>query len=159
MKIECTLPSRKDTRTVNIGGTNYVFKRKEAGDPLTCDVKDKDHAKVLLSIREGYRKADNQDEPAAPVVQGNPNPVDQRILDTTGQIPGGSTNETSQVDQFVSNPPEKALADMDDEELREVFKTELSRSPNARAQRDTIIAQIEAAREEAAANAAAGKQE
>lgn len=153
MKIQCILASTKDTKTVNVGGTNYVFKRKEAGDPLICDVKDKDHAKVFLSVREGYRKADQQEDDAAPVTQGTPNPINVAILDESGQTPGGSTNETAEVDAFVLSTA-KTLADMDDDELRDLFKAELNRTPNARAQRETMIAQIEAAREEANANAA-----
>lgn len=156
MKIECTLQTSKKTKTVNIGGTNYVFKRKADGDPLIADVKDRQHAKVFLSVREGYREADGDDEDdAAPIPQGTPNPVDPRTLDITGQIPGGSTNETGAVDNFVTNPPEKPLEDMTDDEIREVFKGTLNRNPNARAMRETMIDQINAAREEADKNAAA----
>ena len=76
MKIECTLETEKKTKTVNVGGTNYVFKRKADGEPLVATVKDKQHAKVFLSVREGYREADDDDEDDAPVNQGTPNPID-----------------------------------------------------------------------------------
>ena len=154
MKIECTLETEKKTKTVNVGGTNYVFKRKADGEPLVATVKDKQHAKVFLSVREGYREADDDDEDDAPVNQGTPNPIDPRTLDVTGQIPGGSTNETAAVDNFVTNPPEKPLEDMTDDEIRDVFKGTLGRAANARALRETMIDQINAHREETEKNAA-----
>lgn len=158
MKIERILRGETTkSLTVPMGNQNYVFKQESEGGPLIADVKDRDHAEVFLSIPEGYRKHGSNDPiPDAADTTADATraaPVNAAILDTSGQAPGGSTNETAMVDAFVVENA-GTLEDMSDEDLRELFKAELSRTPNARAARETMIAQIEAQREQARANAA-----
>lgn len=161
MKIERILRGEETkSLTVPMGNQNYVFKPEHDGGPLVAEVKDKDHAEVFLSIPEGYRKHGSTDAiPDAGDTTADATreaPVNALILDTSGQAPGGSTNETSMIDAFVvANAG--TLEDMSDDELRDLFKSELNRAPNARAARETMIAQIEAQREQAAANAAKEK--
>lgn len=154
MKIERILRGPEDKPlTVPMGNRAYIFKPEYEGGPMVCDVKDEDHANVFLSIPEGYREADDDADTPDPALTTadatRTAPVNALILDTSGQAPGGSTNETSMIDAFVT---ERALDDMDIDQIREVFKSELGRTPNARAARETLKAQIEANREQAAQN-------
>lgn len=72
MKIERILRDLHGT-TVPMGGTAYRFEPEFPGGPHVCDVPDSDHAKVFLSIPEGYRefkdtKAAKKAEPENPPV-------------------------------------------------------------------------------------------
>lgn len=72
MKIERILRDLHGT-TVPMGGTAYRFEPEFPGGPHVATVADRDHAKVFLSIPEGYReykdtKAAKKDEPENPPV-------------------------------------------------------------------------------------------
>lgn len=56
MKIECLI-KREGGSFIGVGGVEYHFAPQPDGKHV-AEVKDKDHAKILLAITEGYRLVD-----------------------------------------------------------------------------------------------------
>lgn len=138
--IESILKRKGGTR-VKLDDTDYHFVADDDGRHI-ASVSDADHIAKLLAIPEGFRlaRAPKAAPSSAAAVGINAAPV-------TNPAP------------VVQDEPVKAAVDtgpldtLDIEVLREVFKVEMGRDPSHRAKESTLIAQIEAMREEKAAKA------
>ncbi|MGP9804030.1 hypothetical protein [Paracoccus sp. NSM] len=148
-----------DGTKVRLGAIEYRFRPIWNDGPHVARVEDEAHQSVLLAIREGYREYSGPmpdvetaaaaisaiiTPPAAPapapVVTPEPEPAQG---DQTG-----AASEPAQDGE--GQAPATDFDALDDDALRALFKDEIGRAPNSRAGRDTMIAQIEAKRAEAA---------
>lgn len=147
-----------DGTKVRLGATEYRFRPIWNDGPHVARVEDEAHQSVLLSIREGYREYTGPmpdvgtaaaaigaliTPPAAPAPI--PAPVDPAPVE-----PEQTNPDDNGADQAASDAATDFDA-LDDDALRALFKDEIGRAPSPRAGRDTMIAQIEAKRAEAAA--------
>jgi len=138
--IECTL-KRKDGSRIDIDGTEYHFQPSEAhGGRHVCAVSNPDHIAIFLGISESYKMlgianadeakgvARNEKEPDGDAAIADPDPVS---------------------DQNEHHNTPTTIADLTDAELRAHFELTVGRKPNPKAKRETLIAQIEAAKADA----------
>lgn len=117
--------------------TEYHFapSRASAGAHV-CDVTKKAHLQRFLGIAEGFAIFDADES--------------DKQEDQTGPVEDQPTGDIYDLD--ATN-----LEELEDDHLRAIFVVAVGRKPNARASRETLIAQIIAAREEAQFNAAKGE--
>ena len=136
-------------------GTKITFKPDENGDHVAM-VTNREHINRLLAIPEGYELhfADTP-APAVPVLSAPPKAV--LIADATPVLPAPATTTTAAPVEPAQAAPIKLpenTADLDaltDEEIKAIYQAEWNKPPHPKAKRETIIAQIEARREEATA--------
>ncbi len=171
MHIERTLRDTGGTK-VRLGATEYHFKELWAEGPHVAPVEDEDHQDVFLSVPEGYREYDGPlpetltlgaipvltpaltapapQEPAPVPTQQDAKPEqgqnDQQQAPDPGAI-SGDKNGDGVVD---GSEAAAILAALPENELRALFESEIGRKAHHNAKPETMIAQIVAAREEAA---------
>ena len=152
-----------DGTKVRLGATEYRFRPIWNGGPHVARVEDEAHQSVLLSIPEGYREYTGPmpdvgmaaaaigaliTPPAAPAPI--PAPVEPAPVEPAPVEPEQTNPDDNGADQAGGDAATDFDA-LDDDALRALFKDEIGRAPSPRAGRDTMIAQIEAKRAEAAA--------
>lgn len=162
MNIERILRDHGGTK-VTLGATLYHFKELWPDGPHVAPVADEDHQTVLLSVPEGYRAYDGPLPealtmaaapvllpPVTPPVQQPeppaPPPATQQQAPALGAI-SGDKNGDGVVD---GSEAAAILAALPEDELRALFESEIGRKAHHNAKPETMIAQIVAAREEAA---------
>ena len=134
-------------------GTNIKFTPDENGDHVAM-VSNRDHIGRLLSISEGYeihfKDNDTVTEVGIPVLSAPPLAVVQTgaepvVSDVSGTTPIVETTNTDLPADTTD------LNSLTDEQLKAVYRAEWNKDPHPKAKRETIIAQIDARREEAKA--------
>lgn len=161
MHIERTLRDTGGTK-VRLGATEYHFKELWAKGPHVAPVEDEDHQDVFLSVPEGYREYDGPLPEtltlgATPVLtpaltapapqEPAPVPTQQDAKPEQGQRPA-PTADTGLPD--LSAYEGRELTEAEDETLRGIFTAEIGTKPHHNAKPETMIARINAKREEAA---------
>jgi hypothetical protein len=125
---------------VTLKGTRYHFKPVEDGGPHIAEVTNPEHIARFLEITEGYRahgEAEDGDAPADP---------DQDADTLSGGADGADSPPGGQDPDPEPPVPEIPLAEQTDEQLRATFEAVIGRKPHGKASRETLVAQIEAAR-------------
>lgn len=138
---------------VTFKGARYHFKPVEDGGPHIAEVTNPEHIARFMDIPEGYRvhgEAEDDDAPA---------PRAEGVLGGTGlsdgadTLSGGADGADSPPGGQDPGPdperppvPEIPLAEQTDEQLRATFEAVIGRKPHGKASRETLVAQIEAAR-------------
>lgn len=127
---------------VTFKGTRYHFKPVEDGGPHIAEVTNPEHIARFMDIPEGYRvhgEAGADDAPADPS-------QDNDTL--SGGTDGADSPPGDQGPGPDPEPPEPEipLAEQTDEQLRATFEAVIGRKPHGKASRETLVAQIEAAR-------------
>lgn len=125
MLIRC-LQKRKGGSNITMADNTVIAFRPDENDDHVALVKDPAHIQRLLSITEGYVIHTGPVADVEPVTD----PVDKEPAPSQEPLPTGP------------------LADMDDAALRAVFEAEVGRKPHHASKAETMIAQIEAIREE-----------
>ncbi|TNE66836.1 MAG: hypothetical protein EP336_09475 [Rhodobacteraceae bacterium] len=154
MLIERILKEPGGARITFKDGAAYHFKPRESDGAHVAEVTDEGHVSRLLAIREGYRVASGADLDVPPGQTIVETITGEAQTNVTGQEPQSSDGATAQEDNgalqptmgAVNNDDDPALEAQSDEKLREIFEAEVGRKPHTKAGRDTMIAQIEAAR-------------
>ena len=144
--IECLLKRKGGSLVTMADGTEYHF-APNLKDRHVAVVANDDHAHRLLSISEGYRLVGAvPQEPSAPqVVEPEANVEPAPIVSPAPDLADGN------IPAPTAPASISGLVLTDDtpiETIREVFEAEVGRKPSPRAKAETLIAQIEAVREE-----------
>lgn len=134
--VECILIRKGGTIASTKDGTEYHFAPNTKGHHVAAFT-NMDHAQEFLRISEGYRIYGAAQ--AAPQPAPAPEPV--------GPI-GADDGEKAPAKEPAAALPSGPLEEMSIEDLRTVFAAEVGRKPSAKAKPETLIAQIEAVREE-----------
>lgn len=143
MLIRC-LQQRPGGTTVKMADGGLIkFTPDENGDHVAM-VSNPAYIQRLLSITEGYQ-IHAMPAPVAPVAAASPS-------DVVKADPEPTKAADAPVAPVVLPEPPPAdtgdLYDLDDEQIKAVYRVELKREPHHKAKRETMIAQIEALREE-----------
>lgn len=120
-------------------GARYHFKPQGDDPRHIAAVADAAHAARFIQIPEGYALVADTQPPAVAATEGNGG--------------GGSGGGASLTTPLAPAGDETPLEQLTDAQLREVFLAEVGRKAGNRAQPETMIAQIEAARQTKAAAA------
>lgn len=164
--LQCILLRKGGTTVEMSDNTAYHFKDDGLGNHVAA-ISNMDHVQTLLGIPEAYRifSAGQTVAPAdavgatAPVVQAAavpaappPAPVVPPAPLTPPVVPPTTEPKPSTDGDAGQNVGAQTVLDptADIETIRAAFRLEVGREPNARAKAETMIAQIEAVREERA---------
>ena len=160
--LQCILLRKGGTTVEMSDNTAYHFKDDGLGNHVAA-ISNMDHVQTLLGIPEAYRifSAGQTVAPAAavgataPVVQAAavpPAPVVPQAPPTPPVVPPTTEPKPSTDGDAGQNVGAQTALDptADIETIRAAFRLEVGREPNARAKAETMIAQIEAVREERA---------
>lgn len=132
------------SNVVMADGRTIAFRPDTNGDHVAL-VSSVEHIQCLLRIPEGYEihsmAPDTKADPA-PIIEPAPAAAAQDDVATPAVTPEPAPAPAMAPDN-VSD-----LTALTDDELKVVFQQETGRAPHARAKRETIIASIEALREE-----------
>ena len=142
----CKLKRPGGTTVTMADGAVIKFVPDENGDHVAA-VSNRDHINRRLSISEGYA-LHFEDMPAAtPVLSAPP-----KAVVTQGAQPVVPATQPPVEPVIVPVPDNTSdLAALTDDEIKAVYRAEWNKEPHPKAKRETIIAQIEARREEAKA--------
>lgn len=158
MLIECKL-KRQGGTVVDMGdGTTYHFKDDNTGRHV-ANITVSKHIAILMGIPEGYAIPDEQlatmVAPAAPGIQPAPEapPVETKaVVDVAVQQATIDAAKKAEEDPPATAEvaTDGAAAELTDdtpiETIREAYRAEIGREPNANYKAQTLIAHIEAAR-------------
>lgn len=141
---------RPDGSKIDFGSAIYHFAPDDAGRHVAT-VMDANHIARLLAIPEGFRLLGASAAPAPVVAPAAPVGIIQQPAQTQAPEPTPAPQPApvqEPVQQPAADTVAKPLNQMTDEELRATFKAELGRAAPPKSKTETMIAQIEAMREE-----------
>lgn len=144
MLIRCLL-KRKGGSNITMADGKVIAFRPDENDDHIAMVSDPAHIQRLLGIPEGYTIHTGPVEP----VKADAAPVALKAPDAPAAKPAADKPEAAPVTE--AKPAVAAttdLAAMASDDLRALFESEVGRKPHPNAKPETLIAQIEAIREE-----------
>lgn len=166
--IESIIRRTGGTRGVTMGNKTYNFLPNAEGAHV-CDVSDGEHAQRFLGIPEGYRiyspakgvsveggvgatRAAEKAEPPAAAVEPQKAQSGKQEEPSTATTTDETANAATTEPKTSEKPAEEAVAldGLDTDKLRAIFEEEVGRKPHPNAKDETLIAQIEAVREDKA---------
>lgn len=148
--VESIIKRKGGTFATTSDNTEYHF-APDTKDRHVAVIANPEHAQEFLRIVEGYRLVGSAPV-AAPVAAAPVGAVFASARPVEPVQPATEAPSEAPAAPVMDSAP-TALEDLSIEELRNVFNAEIGRVPSPRAKAETLIAQIEAQREETAGQA------
>lgn len=143
MLIERILSEPQGTVVTFPPDVSYHFKPQVEGGPHVAEVEDSAHIERLLSIRDGYRAAEEIPAVLEPVLDAA---AEANVALMAAAKQAAQEAEAQADDATALRVAEHALGAQTDDELRAIYEAEIGKKPHPQTKRETLIEKIEAAR-------------